>query len=214
MRKRFTDAKGEDFNEHELLELLLFNSIPRGDTNAVAHELINTFGGIKEVFDASIHDLKKVKGIGERSAILIKLAQKLAVSYIKPDNRKPVIMCDSETAGAYLVPKYIGAQEEIIYMLSLDGKGKLLSCDEVHRGSINSADINFRKVVEIAIAKRAVGVIIAHNHPSGVAMPSPEDSIATRELKRALALLNVTLLDHIIVADSDWVSMADSGLVK
>ena len=213
MRQRFIDSEGTGFEEYQLLELLLYNSIPRGDTNSMAHELINTFGGLKEVFDAPIHELKNVKGLGDRSAFSIKLAQKLAAAYIAPSKKRSIIIGNSETVGEYLVPKYLGIHEEIIFMLSVDGKGKLLGCDEICRGNINSAEISFRKIVEVAISRKAVGVIISHNHPSGVAMPSQEDGNTTREMKKALALVNVTLMDHIIVADSDWISLADSGLL-
>lgn len=213
MRRRFIESGGADFEEYQLLELILYYSIPRSDTNPIAHELIAHFGSLKAVFDAKTDELCKIAGIGERSAVLIKLMQRAAVAYIEPDKKRAVIVRDSSIAGAYLVPKYLGEREEVVYLLCLDSKGKLLGCSEVGRGDVNSSGVDFRKVVEIALAKNAVSVIISHNHPSGVALPSRSDTLTTQNLKKALALVNITLSDHIIVSDQDWVSMADSAMM-
>lgn len=212
LRRRFEDS-GASFEPYQLLELLLFYSIPRSDTNPTAHALIDTFGGLREVLDAPVSELKKVPGVGESSALLIKLVQRLAVVYAEPDNRGAVILRDSASAGAYLVPKFLGERDEIVYMLCLDAKGKLLGSGEIGRGGIESSDVDVRKIAEEAFRHNAVSVILAHNHPSGVALPSEQDEKTTRELSYALRLLHINLLDHIIVADRDWVSLADSGML-
>ena len=99
----------------------------------------------------------------------------------------------------------------MVYMLCLDRKGKLLSCKQIGEGGIDSAHLDIRKIMENTLHASASGVILAHNHPSGVALPSNDDYAATISVKQALATIHVPLLDHIIVADNDFVSLADSG---
>lgn len=213
MRKRFMENEGFGFEEHQILEMLLYYSYSRGDTNIAAHNLIDAFGGLRQVLDAPYSELVKVKGIGEKSAFLLKFSQKLVSAYLEPSKKRPVILSDSATVGEYLIPKYIGEQAEVAYILCVDGKRKLISCSEISRGTVNSTSISVRKTVETALSKNAVGVIIAHNHPSGVALPSYEDTVATKDIQKALALVDVTLLDHVIVSDDDYISMSDSGLL-
>ena len=212
LRRRF-EENGASFEAHQLLELLLFYSVPRVDTNPTAHALMDTFGGLREVLDAPVSELKKVRGMGENSALLIKLVQRLAAAYAGPEPRGAVILRDSAAAGAYLVPRFLGERDEVVYVLCLDAKGKLLSCSEAGRGGIGSSDVDVRRIAEEAISRNAVSVILAHNHPSGLAIPSEMDQITTKKLSYALNLLQINLLDHIIVADRDWVSMADSGML-
>ncbi len=213
LRRRFA-AGSEGFEPHQLLELLLFYSVPRADTNPAAHALLDTFGGLREVLDAPLAELKKVPGIGENSALLIKLIQRMAVAYTEPDGQKALILHSSADAGAYLMPKFLGERDEVAYLLCLDAKGKLLGCSEVGRGGACSTELDFRRVVETALSRNAVGVILAHNHPSGVALPSHSDEMTTRNLLRTLRMMQITLMDHIIVSDRDWVSMADSGMLS
>ena len=118
---------------------------------------------------------------------------------------------DVETAGAYLLERYAGETHEIIYELCLDRKGKLLACKRLNDGGASSAALDIRKVVENAILTSASTVILAHNHPSGIALPSDDDCAATTRAAQALQTIGVALADHIIVADDDFVSMAQSG---
>ncbi len=212
MRKRFLKSRGADFEEHQLLEMLLFSAFSRTDTNDLAHVLINKFGSLNAVLDAPVEELVKIKGIGETSAVTIKLAQKIACIYLMHEDKGPVILNDGDDVGRYLVPRYLGMRDEVVHLLCIDGKNKLLSMDEIHRGTINMSIVDVRKVVEIALMRNATAVILSHNHPSGVAIPSHNDIEATEQLRDALRLINVTLFDHLIISGNDWVSMAESGL--
>ena len=159
----------------------------------------------------SIDLLEKVEGIGESAAILLSLVSRLSRKARIADASQETILNSSERAGAYLLERFAGERRELVFLLCLDRKGRLLACKRLAEGDVASADLNIRKVVEMALLTSASAVILAHNHPSGVAVPSSSDEAATRQVAEALRTIGVRLVDHIVVADRDFVSMADSG---
>lgn len=163
------------------------------------------------MLSAPAEDLKKVEGIGESAAVLLKVAGQIGRKARLADAVQSCPMTDVETAGAYLLERYAGETHEIVYELCLDRKGKLLACKRLNDGGASSAALDIRKVVENAILTSASTVILAHNHPSGIALPSDDDCAATTRAAQALQTIGVALADHIIVADDDFVSMAQSG---
>ena len=185
MRQRFLKSGLEGFADHEALELLLYYAIPRQDTNPIAHALMERYDSLSGV------------QIGRKARLA--------------DAVQSCPMTDVETAGAYLLERYAGETHEIVYELCLDRKGKLLACKRLNDGGASSAALDIRKVVENAILTSASTVILAHNHPSGIALPSDDDCAATTRAAQALQTIGVALADHIIVADDDFVSMAQSG---
>ena len=212
MRRRFLSGGLEHFADHEALELLLYYAIPRKDTNPIAHALMDRYGSLSAVLAAPVEDLQKVEGIGESAAILLKLVPRICYKARLADaERQDLILDTTPRAGAYLLERFYGEQNEVIYQLCLDRKGKLVACKRLGSRNIGSAALDIRRLVENAIHSNASSVILAHNHPSGVALPSSEDFTATERAKQALATIEVELLDHIIVADETFVSMADSG---
>ena len=211
MRQRFLKSGLEGFADHEALELLLFYAIPRQDTNPIAHRLMERYGSLSAVLSAPAEDLKKVEGIGESAAVLLKAAGQIAQKARLSDATAQRPLTDVEAVGAYLLERYAGETHEMLYELCLDRKGKLLACKRLSEGSASSAALDIRKVVENAILTSASAVILAHNHPSGIALPSDDDCAATTQAARALQTIGVTLADHIVVADDDFVSMAQSG---
>ncbi len=211
LKEKFDEHGLEGFDDHNILELLLFYAIPRGDVNPIAHRLIDKFGSIASVFDASEEELIKVDGIGENTARLIRMIPQLSRKYMLSRTGNFSIVNTTEAAGRYLLPYFFGERDEVIYVLCLDAKSKILACDRLSRGSVNSVAINVRKIVEFAINSNATGVIMAHNHTSGIALPSGEDERTTRKVWHALDVVGIKLVDHIIVADDDFVSMADNG---
>ncbi len=211
MRQRFLKSGLEGFADHEALELLLFYAIPRQDTNPIAHRLMERYGSLSAVLSAPAEDLKKVEGIGESAAVLLKAAGQIAQKARLSDATAQRPLTDVEAVGAYLLERYAGETHEMLYELCLDQKGKLLACKRLSEGSASSAALDIRKVVENAILTSASAVILAHNHPSGIALPSDDDCAATTRAARALQTIGVTLADHIVVADDDFVSMAQSG---
>ena len=211
LRERFIQNGLEHFQKHNILELLLFNTIPRQDTNELAHRLIDEFGSLSGVFDASIEQLMKVKGIGENSAVLIKLIPAIGKVYLDDKNTIGTILKTTSESGNFLLPKFIGETSELVYLLCLDNKNKVLGCPLICRGDIVSANFTPRRVVEAALKYGATSVILSHNHPRGFALPSNDDINTTEQLYETLRRVNIKLLDHIIVAGEDFVSLADSG---
>ena len=211
MRRRFLITGLEGFADHEALELLLYYAIPRRDTNPIAHALLERYGSLSAVLSAPLEDLEKVEGIGESAAILLRLAPALSRKARISELEQERAVASPDQAGLYLLEKFRGERREIVYQLCLDRKGRLLACKRLGDGSTSAAEMNIRQVVENALVTHASAVILAHNHPSGVALPSDEDYAATARVREALKTVDVTLVDHIVVADSDFVSMAQSG---
>ena len=210
--QRFLEEDLDNFEPHNVLELLLFYANPRKDTNELAHVLIDTFGSLKGVFDAPYEELIKVAGIGPNTAALLKLVPSLTRTYYSSDARS-VILDTSEKSGEYFLPYYIGQTEEVVRLACLDAGGKVISNQILHRGSANAAEVNMRKIVNIALRNNAMGVILAHNHPGGLPLPSEEDVATTKSIREALMPMGILLMDHIIVAGQDYVSMARSGII-
>lgn len=211
MRRRFLTGGLDGFADHEALELLLYYAIPRRDTNPIAHALMERYGSLSAVLAAPVEDLQKVEGIGERAAVLLKLVPQVCRMARLEEASREAVLNSSERAGSYLLERFSGETREVIYELCLDRKGKLLACKRLGEGGVSYADLDIRKLVENALLTSASAVILAHNHPSGVALPSPEDYATTDRANQALATVGIPLTDHIIVADQDFVSFADSG---
>ena len=214
LRERFQKDGLDNFDEINVLELLLFYIIPRQDTNEVAHRLLDRFGSLENVLDAKLEDLVTVKGISDNAATYLTLIREVSRYYQvrKADLGEPL-----NTVEAYcnvLVPQFLGRRNEMVYMLCLDAKSKMIRCNLVGEGSINSANVPVRKIIETALAANATMVVLAHNHPGGVAIPSAEDIYSTKHLAQVLGALDILLLDHVVVADNQAVSMVSSGQYK
>ena len=206
-KDRFLSEGLDSFEPYNVLELLLFYSIPQKDTNETAHMLINRFGSLSAVFDAPYDDLLTVPGISEHSATLIKLIPAISRRYAMEKNSKVTKLSSIEDIGKYLVARYLGVTEETVLLLLLDNKFGLIDCVKVHEGSVNSSAITMRKLIETALFKRASMVVLAHNHPSGVALPSSDDLFTTQQVKRAFDLVEIGMLAHIIVAGDTFTNI-------
>ena len=214
LKDRFRKEGLDGFTDVQVLELLLFFCIPRRDTNPIAHALLARFGSLHQVLEAPLHELEKVDGIGEQASTLISLTRQLARSYGVSQAGVEKILNTTTKCGEYLKPFFLGKRDETVYLLCLDAKCKALGCQEVGKGSVNSAGLSVRKIVETALAVNATSVVLAHNHPSGLALPSNEDVVTTRRVAMALDTVGIFLADHIIVAEDDFVSLAQSGLYR
>ena len=210
--ERFRQEGLDHFTPVQVLELLLFYSIPRRDTNELAHALIDRFGSVSRVMDASVEELMQVPGVGKNTAVFLQLVKQSGRYYQVDSTRKGAVMKDTEDCGRYLLPYFIGRGNETVFLMSLNANCNVISCKEVGEGDLNAAVISTRRVVELALAEKASTVVLAHNHPSGVALPSHEDVMVTKRLASALAAVDITLFDHLIIADDDFVSLAQSGL--
>ena len=206
---------GEDFHDHQLLELLLCYAIPQGDVNGLAHALLDQFGSLAGVFDALPPPLTRVDGVGEHTAVLLKLIPKLAGRYSTIRSSPGDILASSRAARDYLLPYFqTGPRNEMVYLVCMDAKYKVLGCHKLGEGTVNAADITPRRVVELALAHNASAVLLAHNHVSGLALPSNADLLTTETLARVLREVGVELADHLIFTEDDMVSLKDSGLLN
>lgn len=211
MRKKLTENDDAAFYDHELLEMLLYSTIPQRDTNPLAHSLIEEFGSFSAVFDASYEELLKVKGIGVTSATLLKLIPRVAESYLNDKNSfNGEVIRNGDDAFNYVLPKYVKLTEEMSSALFLSNAGKVLGWEKLGGGTVNVTEIPVRKLVSQSLKYNATQAILFHNHPSGIAVPSKSDVITTRNIIEALKPISVKLVDHIVIAGRDYVSMASS----
>ena len=152
-----------------------------------------------------------MEGIGPNAALLLSLITAVARVYAVNRTEKQKILRTIEDCGEYLKSFFIGRRSEMVYLLCLDAKCKVLGCREIGEGSVNSANVPIRRIVETALGLNATSVVLAHNHPSGIALPSGEDVLTTHRVAAALSTVDIVLVDHIVVADDDYVSMVQSG---
>lgn len=211
VKNRFRQEGLDHFDELHVLELLLFYGIPQGDTNPLAHRLLDRFGSLAQVLEAPVEELEKVPGVGEHVATLLALTRDISRYYMVNRTGPCQFLNTTTECGDYLVPYFVGRRDETVFLLCLDSKCKVISCKELGSGSVNSASISVRKIVETALSANATSVVLAHNHPSGFAYPSMEDVLTTRRVAVALDAVGILLADHIVVADDDYVSLVDSG---
>ena len=212
-RDQFYHHGSDAFADHELLELLLFYGIARKDVNPLAHALIEEFGSLEAVFAAPIDALESVEGVGRSTAVLIKLVPHLMRKAQLSSTQSETPLDTVERIGEFFTRLFIGEGNEVFYQLCLDAKGRKLSCRKVAEGDPASISLNLRAIVQNALKCNAVMVAVAHNHPSGVAFPSHGDKIATAQIRDALTAVNVQLIDHIVVANDDYISFRNDGLL-
>ena len=212
MRERIRENGLDTLQEHEVLEYLLYFALPRVNTNDIAHELLYHFGGsICNVLEATEEDLLAVKGVGPKSAELIHAILPLARYYTmrKRDPHKP--LDHFEAALEYLRPLFTGLQEEHFYVIALDEAGCPLRDVLVNRGLPNKVQFDVNALVRQTINTRCTQVLLAHNHPAGLANPSQEDHNSTIEIVGLLGPVGIKVLDHIIVTPQDAYSLKMTG---
>ena len=212
MRDRFIRDKGfENFEDHQILELLLFYANARGDTNPLAHKLIDTFGTLKGVLEARPEQLLAVDGIGKQAATLISMIVPLTRVWYRCAMEVPDRIGNSREAEDYCLSILAGERTERFYVVSLNAKCKVLGRRKISEGSLSEVSAYPRMVMETALNYNAHSVLLCHNHPGGTCAPSPEDITSTIQLQRLLNGVGILVLDHIIVAGNRTYSMIQHG---
>lgn len=213
MRERFKEVGFDGFSDYNVVEMLLFYSQSRKDTNELAHKLLDEFHSLPELLEADYESLAAVEGVGENTAVLLKLIPAISRRYMEESCLPRQVIEDSTDAAGYLIAKYMYEPREVAYALFLNSSNRIIACKRISEGVVNGTEFSVKLLVETAVRYKASGVIISHNHPHGVAAPSNEDEKATPVIKNALALVNITLLDHIIVAGDTYCSFANLGIM-
>ena len=212
LRNRFIQEKGfEHFEDHQILELLLFYANTRGDTNPLAHELLCAFGSMKSVLEARPEQLMQVKGIGERQAVLLSMVVPLTRVWHRCAMETPERIGNSREAEDYCLSILAGERTERFYVISLNAKCNVLGKRKISEGSLSEVSAYPRMVMETALNYNAHSVLLCHNHPGGTCAPSPEDISSTIQLQKLLNGVGILVLDHIIVAGDRTYSMIQHG---
>lgn len=213
MRERFLKTNLEGFAPHEALELLLSFSIPRRDTNPIAHELIRHFGSLHRILEATPEELTQVKGIGETSATLIALVLPLTRAYAQSKATEKPTLNTVSACKAYARSLLMGERVEHFEVIALDSSFRLISKERIASGNEGETSISPRKVMAFLLRCGAARTVIAHNHPDGAVDPSLADQQLTAALKSLMSGVHIALYDHIIIGGMASYSFRENGLL-
>ncbi len=213
VRSRYLTEGLDGFEDHQVLEMLLFYCIPIRDTNELAHKMIREYGSLANLLEADPKDICKRCGVNENTAILISCIPSLARRYFKAKWGEKPVLNSSSLAGEYAVSLFAGRTYEAFYVICLDAQSRVNSAALVHEGTINEAPVYPRLIVEAALRHQANSVILSHNHPGGSLQPSKADIEVTKRIKAALEAISIKVVDHIIVGGDKFTSFAEKGLM-
>lgn len=214
MRQRLLTEGTDGFADHELLEMLLYHAVPRGDTNALAHKMIAEFGSLPMLIETDAVDISRICGVGKNTAILITLQKEISKRCMQSRWRDRIVLNSVTKTLEYCATLFTYQNYEQFYVICLDSKRRLIHAAKVAEGTIHQAVVHSRLVIEVAIKHQASSVVFAHNHPGGSEKPSFEDIALTAKLNEILYELDIELTDHIIVADSKGFSFRQNNLIK
>jgi DNA repair protein RadC len=211
LRQRFSKSGFDGFHDYEILELLLTYAIPRKDTKPIAKALISRFKTIQNVLDAPMEKLKQVNGMGDNATIFLRILRNTISEYYKASVKESQSFKTLDQLVHYLNAVIGGKQNEIVHALYLNSKNELIHAEDLGEGTVSEAVAFPRKIVEEALKHNATSVMLAHNHPSGLAEPSDNDNRLTDAVRKALMTINVSLQEHIIISDDGFYSYRKSG---
>ena len=210
LREKFLSTNGAGLEDHEVLELLLFYSVPRINTNEQAHDLINTFGSLKGVLDADVKDIEKINKVGEKSATLIKIVSALVSRYsVQSEDPRQQYNTFSQVS-TYLNGLFAGQSTEKVYLLLFNNAMRLIKALQIGHGSVNMTAVSPNMAARAALEYNASYVILAHNHPAGLAIPSSEDVTTSYAMKAAFQTIGITMIDHFLIADGKCIPILRS----
>lgn len=214
LRERFEKSGFNGFHDYEVLEFLLTFIFRQGDVKPLAKELIKTFGSFSKVLDASVEELENIKGIGKASALSLHAFRETMAYYFQNHATVDKEQITKMSALVEMLRASIGhKQNEILFAVFLNAKNEVLATKELGEGTVSQASAFPRKIVEEALKQKATSIILAHNHPGGVAEPSEHDERITTEIQKALALVEISLQDHIILANNEYYSFKRNNLI-
>lgn len=215
MRMRLMDKGADSLLDHEMLEILLYSSMPRKDTNPVAHRLLKHFGSLHRVLEAHPRDLMIVEEVGEITATQLYFTYELMRRYQQDLNRDiatRVPLRSPDLIAQFFIPLLSNRTEEVVLLACLDAQRRVIQCKEICIGTPVSTDVHAWQIAQAAIQQKAACVVLAHNHPGGIAMPSSQDIRTTIDLKNKLAGVGVALVEHVVVAHNSFILLSDLGI--
>ncbi|MBR1737248.1 MAG: hypothetical protein IJ736_09575 [Firmicutes bacterium] len=215
VRERFIkEGNLDSFQDHELIEFLLFYAIKMRDTNDLAHRMIDRFGSLHELFNASPKELTEKCGVSENTAVLISIIPHLCRRYLRSSwDRDNFKIESSKAASKYFDALLAGLDYETFYMVGLDVRKRIKCTVKISQGNITGAKVYVDKVMSEALLHKVKFVIIGHNHPGLTRSPSEADIDSTRKIKIALDAVGIKLVDHIIVCGEDNYSFAENKIL-
>lgn len=214
VKDRYINEGLDGFSDHEIIELILFYCIPQRDTNELAHKMINEFGNLHNLLEADPRDVHRRCNVNLNIAILVSLMVPLSRRYSKQKWGVKPVLNSSTIAGNYATSLFSGRGYECFYVICLDSQNHVNHAALVHEGTINEAPVYPRVIVETALRHKANSVILAHNHPGGSLKASNADIDVTRKIIQAMKPISIGVVDHIIVAGNQYVSLAEQGIMS
>ncbi|MCE9688014.1 MULTISPECIES: RadC family protein [Shewanella] len=213
-RDRLLQLGANLLSDAELLAVLLRSGIPGVDAVELARGMINEFGGLRGLLAASRQQLCRLPGVGPVKYAQLQAAAELARRVAHENLQRGQVLTNPDLTRDYLMRQLADRSYEVFAILLLDSQHRVIQFVELFRGTIDSASVYPREVVSLVLEKKAAAVIVCHNHPSGIAEPSQADRRITERLKNALATIDVSLLDHMVVGDTEIVSFAERGWIN
>ncbi len=214
VKKRYISGGLDSFEDHQVLELLLFYCYPLKDTNEIAHKMIKEFGTLSNLFESSAEEISNRCKVSENTAVLVSLVPSLSKRYSLSKWEKKTILNSSSKAGKYAVSLFLGTEYECFYLICLDTQRKLIYPQLISEGTIDETPVYPRIVIEQALKHKSSCVFLAHNHPSGNLTPSNSDIECTKKIQKALSSIDIELLDHLIVSGENYFSFAEKKIIN
>ena len=215
LRERFIKSGLDGFHDYEVLEILLTYIFPNRDTKPIAKDLLARFKTLAGVFSADQEELQEIKGVGERTAVYLKLLNDtLGFMYEEQALKEKTQFTQTSQLFEYFKATIGNKKNEVMRAVYLNSQNKLIHAENMSEGTVAEAVAFPRKIVEGALKHRAVSVIIAHNHPGGVAEPSDNDDKITEQIKKALQTVGISLQDHMIIAGGEYFSYRQTGYLE
>jgi DNA repair protein RadC len=212
-RERLLALGPQVLADAELLAIFLGSGGRGRSAVDLGRDLIAEFGSLQALLTAEPARLTRVQGLGSAKAAQIQAVVELSRRALREQLKRPAALSSPSTVKDYLRLALYGREKEVFVVLLLDSQHRVLACEELFQGTLTQTSVYPREVVKLALKRNAAAVIFAHNHPSGVAEPSQADELLTRTLKQALALVDIQVLDHFIVAGTATLSFAERGLM-
>jgi len=209
MRERYNATGFNGFQDHEVLEMLLYYCYPNGDTNETAHRMLNEFHTIHHLFESDVDVLMKKLNCSERIAVFLNMMPKITKVYLESKWKYQSPVLTRKQALAYVRPLFIGLKEEYFFVMTLNTAHKVINITCISKGSVNEVAPHFSHILDEVVMNKASSIILVHNHPAGTITPSISDIKATRAIVEKLNAIKIDVIDHLIIADNKYYSFAE-----